>query len=288
VTAEAGLAAYSLTDREFTALRNLIYAEAGLSFGPSKKALLVARLSRRLRDLGFSSFSEYVRHVTEGRDHAERLLLLDCVTTHETHFFREPRQFEFLERDVYPAWRQQAEAGRRARHVRVWSAGCSTGEEPFSIAMSLLHHFPAQSGFTVEILATDLSSRVLERARQATWPISRADGIPQRLRKQFMLRGVRSQQGLVRAGRELRAVVRFERLNLNDAAPAVAGEFDLIFCRNVLIYFDARSRLAAVTRLIDRLAPRGHLLVGHAESLNGITSRVRGVAPTIYALEETP
>jgi chemotaxis protein methyltransferase CheR len=227
-----------LSDREFALLRDWIHAQAGIHLAPAKRALLFARLGRRLRALGLQTFESYFRHVTGASGGAERVHLLDAITTHETHFFRAPRQFEFLERQVFPVWRADGGARGGPASIRVWSAGCATGEEPFSVAMSLLHHFPAGSGFALEVLATDLSTRVLEHARAATWPIARAEEIPLAYRKAFMLRGTGSQQGLMRAAPELRKLVRFQHLNLNDASYPIEGRFDLILCRNVLIYFD--------------------------------------------------
>ncbi len=243
-----------------------------------KKALLVGRLARRLRELGIASFGAYYERVAD--DEAERIRMLDAICTNETHFFREPRHFEFLEDRVYPAWRAEADAGRRARRARVWSAACSTGEEPYSIAMSLLRAFP--SGWELEVLASDLSTRVLDRASAGIWPIEKAKEIPQEHLKAFMLKGYGAQEGLMKAGPEVRAIVRFARVNL-VGEPWPAGPFDLVFCRNVLIYFDRAAKIRVVERLLERLDPAGYLFLGHAASLGGFTTRARPVVPTIYA-----
>jgi chemotaxis protein methyltransferase CheR len=169
----------------------------------------------------------------------------------------------------------------------LWSAGCSSGEEPYSIAMLLLDHFPRHSGWQLEILATDLSTRILERAQSALWPIAKAQEIPEKYLKSYMLRGTGAQQGQMKAGAEIRSLIRFQRLNLNDERYPITGRFDAIFCRNVLIYFDTNSRRRVIDRLIDCLAPGGYLFVGHAESLTGITNRVRHVTPTVYHLNES-
>jgi chemotaxis protein methyltransferase CheR len=204
--------------------------------------------------------------------------MLDCVSTNETHFFREPRQFEFLERQVIPAWKRN---GPRA--LRIWSAGCSTGEEPFSLAMLLRHHFAPGSGREIEILGTDISTRALARAEAAVWPIDRADEIPLSYRRAFMMRGTGPQEGRMKAAPEIRELVRFERVNLNDERYPVHGPFHLIFCRNVLIYFQAETKLRVIHRLLDMLTPDGLLFLGHAESLNAVTDRVTTVVPTVYA-----
>ena len=272
-----------ISEREFALFQGLILRESGIFLAPAKKALLVGRLSKRLRALGLSSFSEYYERIVGEDDREERVAMLDCVSTNETHFFREPRQFEFLERQVVPRWKTNG-----PRTLRVWSAGCSTGEEPYSLAMLLLHHFPAYSGRQIEILATDISSRVLARAEAAVWPIDKASEIPISYRRAFMLRGTDSQEGRMKAAPEIRSLVRFERMNLNEERYPVRGPFHLIFCRNVLIYFQTETKLKVIHRLLDVLAPDGLLFLGHAESLNAVTDRVTTVVPTVYAHAKSP
>ena len=266
-----------IDDRDFARFQALIQREAGIWLSPIKKALLVGRLAKRLRELGIS-YAEYYERVAE--DPRELTTMLDLVSTNETHFFREPRHFQFLEEQVFPRWMRAADEGRRQRKARVWSAACSTGEEPYSLAMCLLGAFPA--GWDLEILATDISTRVLERARDAIWPIAKAQEIPVEDRKAFMLRGVGSQEGRMRAGPEIRAMVRFARLNLNAESYPALGMFDLIFCCNVLIYFATATKARVVERILGHLAPDGHLFLGHAESLSGMAQRVQAVVPTVY------
>jgi len=269
-------------EREFGLFQKLIYRSAGIHLSAGKRALLEARLAKRIRDLGLDSFSAYYDYLLENGDCAELGELLDRIATNETHFFREPQQFAFLEENLFRQWKSAADKGVRAKHLRVWSAGCATGEEPFSIAMTLLDHFPARLGWRIEILATDLSSRALRAARTAVWPVAKAKEIPPGYLKRFMLRGTGSQQGNMKAGPEILGAVRFEQLNLHDELYPSIGSFDLILCRNVLIYFDAVSRSGVIDRLITHLAPTGHLFVGHAESLVAISERVRYVVPTVY------
>lgn len=265
-----------MSEREFRGFRELVYRESGIHISEHKRELLVARLSRRIRTLGMVRFGEYLALVE--REAQERVEMLDRIVTNETRFFREPKQFEFLESEVVPRWRAEAEKRLRPRRVRVWSAGCSTGQEPYSIAMTLL---AGLEGWDVEVLATDISNRALRQAMAGVWPADKAPEIPEAYRKSFMLRGVRSQDGRMSATEQARAAIRFQRLNLNDELPEL-GVFDLIFCRNVLIYFDVPSRTKAVTRILARLAPSGFLFLGHSESLLSSGLRLRPVAPSVY------
>ena len=265
-----------ISDAEFALLAGFIHRQAGIALSDAKRALLVGRLARRLRELGVATFRDYYDLVL--RDPDERMQMLDRISTHETHFFREPRHFDFLRDELFPRWRARSPRGAR---IRVWSAACSTGEEPYSLAMTLLDGLPPADGWTHEVLGTDLSRAVVEQARQGVWPLSRCAAIPRPLLERYMLRGVGSQEGRVKVGPELRSVVRFATLNLNDAIYPVGGPYDLVFCRNVLIYFDAELRARVVGRLAGHLGPDGHLFVGHAESLHGLTE-LGCVYPTIY------
>jgi len=279
----AGIGIRPLTDREFKLFQSLIHKEAGIYLSEVKKALLVGRLSRRIRELGLDSFEAYYRHVVDGPNPAERVELINNICTHETQFFREPRQFEYLEQTVAPRLRAEAEAGTRPKQIRAWSAACSSGEEPVSMAMSLLYHFPASAGWTVEVLATDISTRVLDKARAATWSIERAAQIPPAYLKRFMLRGTGEHHNRMKAGPEIRSVVRFQQLNLQADSYAAGDGFDMIFCRKVLIYFNAATKEHVVTRLLGRLAEDGLLFLGHAESLTGMRDAPRAVVPTVYS-----
>ena len=275
-----------LREREFAAFQAFIYKEAGIYLSAVKQALLVGRLSRRIRELGLDSFAAYYERVIDPRYPDERVELINSICTHETHFFREPRQFEYLETVVLPRWRAQAEAGERPKRIRAWSAGCSSGEEPFSIGMCLLAACPPSAGWSVEVLATDVSTRVLDRARRAVWPLERSRHIPSDYLKRFMLRGQGDHSHQMKAGPELRAVVTFSHLNLHDAAYRLPNTFDLVFCRNVLIYFDAASKEHVIQRLLSRMSPDGLLFLGHAETLSGVQTSPapRAVMPTIYSL----
>jgi len=269
----------SLTEQEFTLFQRLILREAGIYLSEAKRALLVGRLIRRVRELELPTFGAYYARIAGG-DAQELVRLLDAIATNETHFFREPKQFELLEDRVCSEWLVEAAAAQRARRVRVWSAACSTGEEPYSIAMVLLDRLGED--WDLEIVASDLSTKVLDRAAQAVFPIGRAEEIPEHYRRRFMLRGIGPEEGNCRAGKAVRAPVRFERINLNDDEYPVTGMFDAIFCRNVLIYFDGPSRLRVIERLTRRLVPGGYLFLGHAESAARTATDLRPVMPAVY------
>lgn len=269
--------------REFRRYQTWILAETGIHLTESKHALLAGRLARRLRELGLRDYAAYLDLVEEGKDPEERIRLINAICTHETQFFREPKQFEHLEGELIPDWKRQADQGTRARQVRVWSAASSSGEEPYSLAMSLLSHLSVNDGWSVEVLGTDLSTRILDRAVTGVYPMARAGAIPPAYLKRFMLKGRGDQTGFFAAGNELRSVVRFRQLNLHDGPFDALGRFDLILCRNVLIYFTPEGRAAVLRRLIEHLAPGGYLFLGHAETLNGLGHDLRTVVPTIYA-----
>jgi len=266
----------------FQKFQKLIYAETGIWLGNSKTALLCGRLFRRLRALEITSLENYYACVAAPEQHEERARMIDAITTNETRFFREPRQFEFLVQRVFPRWRTAAEHGVRPRRVRIWSAGCSSGEEPYTVAMLLARHLPAEEGWDVRLLATDISNRVLEKARKGIYPIARATELPQDLLHTFMLRGVAERQGDMKVKVEIQQMVDFRRLNLDQESGPVEGPFDAIFCRNVLIYFDAASKRRVVARLYRHLVADGLLFVGHAENLTSMFSQLRSLEPTIY------
>lgn len=267
-TTAAGLAGPAIAEAEFDALREWLHTHAGISLTPAKRPLVTSRLARRLRELQIASYTQYLAVIADNA--AERQLALDLLTTNETYFFREPAHFEFLRRLV-----PQLPAGQP---VRIWSAACSTGEEPYSIAMTLSELLPGRAW---EVLGTDISQRVLESARAGHYRLARTSGIPQALLQRHCLKGVGTQDGTLLVNRTLRARVRFEPVNLNAPLPDF-GTFDVIFLRNVMIYFDEATKRDVVARMLPLLRPGGHFIIGHSESLNGITTALRTVSPSIY------
>jgi chemotaxis protein methyltransferase CheR len=273
----------SISPALFQKFQKLIYSETGIWLGNSKTALLCGRLFRRLRELGIASLKTYYEHVCQPEQHEERARMIDAITTNETRFFREPRQFEVLEQTIFPQWQREAEQGARQKRVRIWSAGCSSGEEPYTLAMLLAIHFPAEKGWDVSIVASDISNRVLEKARRGIYALTRSSELPPDLLHTFMLRGNGDHEGEMKVKIEIQRTIDFRRLNLNEQPSLPEAPFDAIFCRNVLIYFDAASKQRVVTNLLRNLAGNGFLFVGHAENLTNMTSELRGLESTIYA-----
>jgi chemotaxis protein methyltransferase CheR len=244
------------------------------------------RLFRRLRALEITSLETYYERVSQPDQYEERTRMIDAITTNETRFFREPRQFEFVVQQVLPRWRAQAEHGSRPKRVRIWSAGCSSGEEPYSIAMLLARHLPAEQGWDVHLLATDISNRVLEKARHGIYPITKSAELPADLLHTFMLRGTADRHADMKVKIEIQQMIEFRRLNLNQESNLPEGPFDAIFCRNVLIYFDMASKRRVVANLARNLRANGFLFVGHAENLNSMFPELRSIEPTILIKTE--
>jgi len=263
-----------LSAREFEQIRRLAYRQFGLDLRNGKEQLVSARLGRQIRELKFRSFQEYYRHVVEDRTGEALVALIDALTTNHTSFFREPVHFEFLRRTILP--------GLRARdRIAVWSAACSTGEEPYSIAFCLVEELGETALAKIRILATDISTRVLAAAGQGVYPAERFDGIPGVQLRRCLLRGEGRFHGWYRVKPELRATVEFRRLNLMEGFSHL-GPFPVIFCRNVMIYFDKATQQDLVNRMAACLEPGGYLLIGHAESLNAIDNPLEYVCPAVY------
>jgi chemotaxis protein methyltransferase CheR len=277
-----GTAGLSIAPAVFQKFQQLIHEETGIWLGESKVALLCGRLSKRLRELGVTSLARYYELVAHADQHEERAAMINAITTNETRFFREPRQFEFLETRAIPRWVAQAEQGVRSKTIRVWSAGCSSGEEPYSLAMMLARYLPDEQGWNATLLATDISSRVIAQARVGIYSIGKSAEIPESFLKDFMLKGIGEQHGRMKVSPGIRAMVDFRELNLfSDPYPPIE-HFNAIFCRNVLIYFDLESKRKVVERLTRCLCGDGLLFVGQAENLSGIHVALRSLAPAVY------
>ncbi len=260
-----------LKDEEFQQFRAWLHRTAGISLSPAKKPLVSGRLAKRLKHHKLPSYAEYFRMITQPGGSDELQIALDLLTTNETYFFREPKHFEFLSREVLPH-------ARPGQPFRLWSAASSSGEEPYTLAMTLAENLGSTPW---EIVASDISSRVLEKARTGHYSLDRTEGIPKSMLVKYCLKGTGSQEGTFLIDRALRNKVQFMQINLNNALPRI-GEFDVIFLRNVMIYFDMDTKRDVVSRLLPHLKPGGYFFVSHSESLNGISDSLELVKPSIY------
>lgn len=277
-------AAELLRDSDYRRLAAFIHARSGIRMPPSKKIFLEGRLRKRLTRLGFPSFETYCRHLFEqGGLAAEETALLDAITTNKTDFFREPYHFNYLTKEALP---RLIENGRGSQYpMKLWSSACSNGAEPYTIAM-VCQAFAERQSFQFEILASDICTAMLEQAARAIYPHTTIEPVPMELRKRFLLRD--NETGEVRIAPELRRLVRFLRLNLIDPEDRVRQTQDIIFCRNVLIYFDKPTQQAVLQQLCAGLRPGGYLFLGHSESITGLSLPLRPVGPTIFIRETAP
>lgn len=262
----------TLNDSEFNRFQRFIFDAAGITLAASKKPLVSGRLAKRVAQHGCASYTEYLDLLASGGTGGEAQIAVDLLTTNETYFFREPKHFQLL-RDLATA------AYARRKGMRVWSAACSSGEEVYSMAMVLDDCFHGEAGW--EVMGSDISSRVLQRARTAHYPMERARHVPPAYLRKYCLRGTDQQAGTLLVERGLRERVRFAQVNLNAALPQL-GSFDVIFLRNVMIYFNGDTKRQVVARVLGALKPGGHFCIGHSESLNDISTAVLPLAPSIY------
>ncbi len=271
-----------MSDEDFRRLRELIYRECGITLKEAKKVMLEARLRKRLRELCMQSFAEYCEYVFSPKGiQQEVFLMLNEVATNKTDFFREPKHFEYLMHNALPELVGDNVTGI-SRDLMVWSAGCSTGEEPYSIAMALSEFKEQQRNFKFSILATDISTKALEKAIRAVYEEDRAVVIPLHLKKKYIMRSRDRNRKLVRIAPELRAKVRFRRLNFIEGDFDMREPIDIIFCRNVIIYFDKANQKRLLGRLCSHLRPGGYLFTGHSETLMGFNVPLIAVTSTVY------
>ncbi len=276
----------ALTDEQFTRLSRFIESELGIRMPPAKKIMLESRLQKRVRALRLNSFEEYLDFVFhEDQQDAELIHMIDAVTTNKTDFFRESDHFDVLLQRLLPTHYQEG-WGRRSP-LRAWSTACSSGEEPYTMAMVFSEFAAENPDFSFNILATDISSNALDRGRRGVYPEERISPVPQEYRKRYLLRSKDRAAGLVRVKPELRQAVTFHRLNLMHQEYGIRERFEIIFCRNVIIYFERPTQYRLLRHLYDYLAPGGYLFLGHSETLTGMDLPLQGVAPTIYRKAST-
>jgi chemotaxis protein methyltransferase CheR len=271
-----------LRQSDFRRLAAFIEEYSGIQMPPSKITMLEGRLRHRLRETGAASLSDYCRMVFEGHGlQTEAVHLIDAVTTNKTDFFREPEHFHILVQQVLPALLADRNTGEQGQ-VKLWSAACSTGAEPYTLAMVMTDWREHRHGLRISILGTDLSTDVLEVARRAIYPEAMVTVVPPEFRQRYLLRSRDRTRRLVRIVPELRRCVTFRRLNLMDAEYQADRNIDVIFCRNVLIYFDKPTQQAVLQRLCRNLRAGGFLFLGHSESLAGLSLPLHAVANAVF------
>ena len=277
---------FSIKADEFQAFRELIYAESGISLNSTKKDLVSSRLAKRLRHFGFGSFAEYYQYLIEDdTTGAERQIMINCLTTNKTDFFRESHHFDFLRNSVLPTFCARAKQGER-RKIRIWSAGCSTGEEPYTIAITLKENLDRAFGWDVRILASDIDTECLNKATAGIYPSERLELVPTNLRNKYFTPTTDDPTGLLSASNELRQLITFRRVNLIEETWPIRAQFDVIFCRNVIIYFDRETQKRLMERFASMLSPNGFLFLGHSESMQGLTDCFEPIGGSIYRLKK--
>ena len=271
-----------LKDREFKRFSGLIYDQAGIKLPPAKKTMLEGRLQKRLKHLGLSNFESYADYVfsPEGQEN-ELVHLIDVVTTNKTDFFREPDHYEHLTRTILPAI-IDSRADCRKEPIRIWSAGCSSGEEPYTLAMVLADNAQDRCDFRFTITASDISTHVLEQAITAIYPEERIEPLPERYKRKYLLRSKDRTNSLVRICPEIRSLVTFKQINFMADDFGMRQKMDIIFCRNVVIYFNKDTQQTLMSKFHQQLHEGGFLFLGHSESLNGLDVDFKSVASTIY------
>jgi chemotaxis protein methyltransferase CheR len=269
-----------LKESDFNKFSRYVYDMCGINLHGGKKQLLKARLGKILRQRDFRSFSQYYDHVVNDKSGNELILLLDSISTNLTYFFREPAHFEFLSKKALPEIMKR-ERSSRDNCLRFWSAGCSSGEEPYSIAMTISEALDNREKWQFKIQATDLSTRVLTTASSGIYEKMKTEKIPYELRKRYFQKGDNKWKGYFRIKKDVRKNINFQRLNFMEEFHF--GEpFDVIFCRNVMIYFDSPTKEILVGKFFRNLANGGYFLIGHAESLTGLKHPFKYIQPSIY------
>ena len=269
-----------LSENDFRKISNMVYDHCGINLHAGKKELVRARLAKRLRLGSFKTFPEYMNHVLKDKTGKEFSLLIDSLSTNLTSFFREIQHFEFLQSRFLPALLDQKRQKSNFR-LRAWSAGCSSGEEPYSIAIALLEATQGKGRWNIKVLATDISASILELAKTGVYDIERVEPVPSLQKQKYLVPHRRNGYKVFEVSKRLRDTVIFSYLNLMNDWP-IKGPLDFIFCRNVMIYFDKATQSCLVNRFWDLLDSGGILFTGHSESLTGIEHKFKYVQPTIY------
>lgn len=267
---------FKFTQKDFDHLRKLVTQHSGITLSDAKKSLVYGRLARRLRKLGLTSFKEYCQ-ILDGGDEEELSNFINAITTNLTSFFRENHHFDFLNKKLLPAYKQN----NSSRRLRIWSAGCSTGEEPYSIAATLYDFFKADTGWDIKILATDLDTNVVAHGKAGIYNEKTIEDLSSQQRQRWFKKGTGTNEGMYRVIPEIRQMITFRPLNLMREWP-MKNQFDIIFCRNVVIYFDKEAKKKLFERYANIMPDDGYLFIGHSENLFRTSDRFDSIGHTIY------
>lgn len=272
----------TLSENEFRKIASYIEKNVGIKMPPEKRLMMQSRLASRLKALHLDSYKQYIDYVFSGKDadNHEIIMMIDAMTTNLTEFFREPQHFEFMRNVVLPGYAQQGRG-----KIKLWSAGCSTGQEPYTLSMVMSEYIrqnPLSSIRDYSVLATDISTKVLDKAASAIYPMDAVTGIPKQIMHQYFLKGKDPAKPAVRLKQEIRDRVNFMRLNFMDDDYGFRDTMQIIFCRNVLIYFDKQNQEKVITQFLRYLEPGGYLFLGHSETIFGMTLPFKTVAPTVF------
>jgi chemotaxis protein methyltransferase CheR len=268
----------SLSSRDLNRLCSLIYERSGISLTPDKKVMIEGRLKRRVASLQLSSYSEYCKYLfSSGDDSQEVVYLIDAVSTNKTDFYREKDHFDVLVTKILPEFTAKASN----REIRIWSAGCSSGEEPYTLAIVLSEYARAHAGFRFKLLATDISTAVLEKAQLGIFTSDVVKPVPQEQQRKYFMRSRDRESNLMRVVPEMRKLIEFRRLNLMEDF-GMSERYDAIFCRNVIIYFDRPTQQRLFCKFADQLVSGGYMFIGHSESLHNLDVPLGSVAPALY------
>ena len=266
-----------LSDKDFQMLSSYIYNEYGIKMPPIKRVMLQSRLQKRLRQLNIPTFKEYCNYVFSPEGSEEVIHMMDVVSTNKTDFFREPMHFDYLREVILPEL-----VAKGKKMIKIWSAGSSSGEEAYSIAITINEFSETKSHIDFQIIGTDISTIVLKTATEAIYKENRLEGIPLSIKHKYFLKSKDTEKKLVKVIPKIRTKVRFGRLNLMDISYPIYDTFDVIFCRNTLIYFDRETQEKVITKLCKHLAPNGYFFLGHSESITNMNVPLKNIKPTIF------
>ena len=272
----------TLSEAEFKKIAAYIEKNVGIKMPPEKRMMMQSRLASRLKALHLDSYKAYIDYVFSGKDadNHELIMMIDAMTTNLTEFFREPQHFDYMRSAALPGY-----AAQKLNKIKIWSAGCSTGQEPYTLSMVMSEYIkqnPLGSIRDFSVLATDISTKVLDKAASAVYPMDAVKGVPQQIMHQYFLRGKNPENPVVRLKQDIRSHVNFMRLNFMDEEYGFRDTFQIIFCRNVLIYFDKANQEKVIRQFLRYLEPNGYLFLGHSETIFGMDLPFKTVAPTVF------